>query len=344
MDDVGGQRHQRRRPDELRGLREPGRGRCHPENRRPGACSWTTARCGGGTTSRPTTARTTPRALPARCAPGCSDESLENTYRAGSRRSTTTRSGNGRLVSAPVRSTKLLIAATVLALSVSACGADNPPGTITEDDLPGSVEVDKVRHDEPGRPGRLPRRQQRRGRPRDVALGELRPGPARRGRLRALRCNNQEVSNSVWRLSHPEGGRRGGRRWASTRASKAQPDDLQAVRRRRATRRAGYTAAKARRPSCTPRRILVPLADRVVIVTSKRQGGRRLHGRARGRAEEGDRGLRRAPQGLTATRDTPPEMTNFGVCNALTCADAAIPGVPGFVSREGCMPRGAGVR
>ncbi len=43
---------------------------------------------------------------------------------------------------------KLVVAAIVLALGLSACGADNPPGTISEDDLPSSVEVKDVNHDD----------------------------------------------------------------------------------------------------------------------------------------------------------------------------------------------------
>ena len=31
---------------------------------------------------------------------------------------------------------------------LAGCSADNPPGTISEDDLPSGVEVDDVRHDD----------------------------------------------------------------------------------------------------------------------------------------------------------------------------------------------------
>ena len=54
----------------------------------------------------------------------------------------------GKLGSHLVSPIKLVVAAAVLALGLSACGADNPPGTISEDDLPSSVEVDDVSHDD----------------------------------------------------------------------------------------------------------------------------------------------------------------------------------------------------
>jgi hypothetical protein len=44
--------------------------------------------------------------------------------------------------------TKRALAVGLLAFSVTACGADNPPGTISEDDLPVQVAVEKVRHDD----------------------------------------------------------------------------------------------------------------------------------------------------------------------------------------------------
>ena len=90
-----------------------------------------------------------------------------------------------RLVSAPVRPTKLLARCRCSRSALTACGADNPPGTISEDDLPEQREGRRGQPRRPGRPGRLSRRQRRRGQPPDVALGELRQGPSGRCRLRA---------------------------------------------------------------------------------------------------------------------------------------------------------------
>jgi hypothetical protein len=166
---------------------------------------------------------------------------------------------------------KLVPAAIVLALGLSACGADNPPGTISEDDLPNSAEVDKVSHDDQAgqvtcsdvndaEDNYLMTPSENYDKDRRAAVSYELSGP-----------DFQTVSNSVWRVTHPEA--------VMDRISagidkcvKDQPDVYQRFDVPRYPDAVGYTEQGSPTQSQT-RRILVPLDDRVVIVTSRRQGG-----------------------------------------------------------------------
>ncbi len=106
-------------------------------------------------------------------------------------------------MSAPVRSTTLLLAA-LLALALTACGADNPPGTISEDDLPSSVKVDKVRHDVQA--GQVDCQDANDAEDNHVIAPSENSDKERRAAVayELSGSDHQEVSNSVWRLSDPK--------------------------------------------------------------------------------------------------------------------------------------------
>jgi len=106
-------------------------------------------------------------------------------------------------VSAPVRPTTLLLAA-LLALALTACGADNPPGTISEDDLPSSVKVDKVRHDVQA--GQVVCPDANDAEDNHVMSPSENSDKDRRAAVayELSGSDHQEVSNSVWRLSDPQ--------------------------------------------------------------------------------------------------------------------------------------------
>jgi hypothetical protein len=167
----------------------------------------------------------------------------------------------------------LLIAAGVLAVSVTACGADNPPGTISEDDLPSSADVDKMRRDSQAGQVVCP----------DVnnaednflmALSENSDSDRRAAVAYDLSgSHNDIISNSAWRVTHAkeildrvEAG--------LDECVQAQPDVYKRFDVDGYPDALGYTEEGGRPETSYTRRILVPVDDdRVVIVTSTRQGG-----------------------------------------------------------------------
>lgn len=175
-------------------------------------------------------------------------------------------------MSAPVRSTKLLIAGALLALSVSACGTDNPPGTISEDDLPGGMSVSKVRHD--SQAGQITCSAANDAEDDHVLSPSENSDEDRRAAIayELSGANHQEVSNSVWRLSDPK------EAVAAVAAgfdecAKADPALYKRFDVEGHPDALGYSAVEGAPTPTYTERILVPLSDRVVIVTSKRQGG-----------------------------------------------------------------------
>ena len=166
---------------------------------------------------------------------------------------------------------KLVVAAIVLAFGLTACGADNPPGTISEDDLPSSVEVKDVTHDDQA------------GQVTCSAVNDaednylMTPSENYDKDKRAAvtyelsGSNFQTVSNSVWRVEDPDA--------VMKRVSdgidqcvEEQPDVYQRFDVPGYPDAIGYVEQGSADQFQT-RRILVPLDDRVVIVTARRQGG-----------------------------------------------------------------------
>ncbi|MDX6231857.1 MAG: hypothetical protein QOH68_825 [Nocardioidaceae bacterium] len=173
-------------------------------------------------------------------------------------------------MSPSVKPTKLLLLATLLAFGLSACGSSDVPGTLTEDDLPSSVKVDKVTHDEQSGQVVCP----------DVNNAEdahvMTPSDNYAKDRRAAVAyqlggkGHEYVGSSVWRLGHPT------EAVAEVAAGldacvKDQPDVYQRFDVDGYPDALGYTETGADPPVFT-RRILIPLSDRVVIVSSKRDG------------------------------------------------------------------------
>ena len=178
-----------------------------------------------------------------------------------------------RLGSTLVTSPKpLLVAAALgLALAVSACTADPPAGTIAEGDLPGEPEVAKVRTND-DQAGQVVCQAVN-----DAEDNHLMTPSENYDRdLRATvsydlaGTNHETVSDSVWRISDPRRPSPRSRPVSGVRRGAAGA--LRELHRRRTSRGPGVHRDGRRRRHVT-RRILVPLSDRVVIVTTDRQGG-----------------------------------------------------------------------
>ena len=176
-----------------------------------------------------------------------------------------------RLGSDLVSPIKLVVAAVVLALGLSACGADNPPGTISEDDLPSSVEVDDASHDDQA--GQVTCSDVNDAEDNYLMTPSENYAKDRRAAVtyELSGSNFQTVSNSVWRVTDPDA--------VMKRVSDGidkcvedQPDVYQRFEVPGYPDAVGYTEQGSPDQTQT-RRILVPLDDRVVIVTSTRQGG-----------------------------------------------------------------------
>ena len=174
-------------------------------------------------------------------------------------------------MSAPVRPTTLLLAA-LLALALTACGADNPPGTISEDDLPSSVKVDNVRHDVQA--GQVVCPDANDAEDNHVMSPSENSDKDRRAAVayELSGSDHQEVSNSVWRLSDPKAAVEQVAAGVDT-CIKAHPDAYQRFDVKGYPDALGYVEAGGSPTMSYTRRILVPVDDRVVIVTSSRQGG-----------------------------------------------------------------------
>ncbi len=174
-------------------------------------------------------------------------------------------------MSAPVTATKRLIVATALVLGVAACGTDTPPGTLTEGDLPDRVEVAEVSRDVQA--GQVTCAQVNDAEddhvmaPSDNYDGERRAAVS----YRLAGPPRESVSDSVWRLARP------------TEAVAQVADGLAACVQLDPERyqrfdvdgypgALGYTATEGAPTPTYTRRILVPLEDRVVVVTSTREG------------------------------------------------------------------------
>lgn len=171
-----------------------------------------------------------------------------------------------------VRSTRLMIALGALALAVGACGPDNPAGTIGKGDLPGNVEVRKVRHDVQA--GQVDCQAVNDAEDDHVLWVSDSSDPDRQAAVayEFKGPHHQEVSDSVWRLSHPT---EAVARVAAGLAEcvKHDPAHYQRFEVDGYANAVAYTAKEGRPLARYTRRILVPLSDRVVIVTSSRQGG-----------------------------------------------------------------------
>ena len=170
-----------------------------------------------------------------------------------------------------MRSTKQLIAIATLALAACACGADNPPGTISEDALPSSVKVQKVTHDDQA--GQVTCPQVNDAEDNHVMTpSDNYPKDKRAAVSYELKGSHREtVSDSVWRLSSPQDA------VAAVRAgieacAKADPQAYKPFEVQGHPGAVGYLAMEGAPTPTYTRRILVPLADRVVIVTSTREG------------------------------------------------------------------------
>ncbi len=170
-------------------------------------------------------------------------------------------------MSASVSPTKL-IAAAALALVLSACGSDDVPGTITEDDLPGSVEVEKVTHDVQA--GQVTCSDVNDAEDNHVLTQSENSDSDRRAAVSYQLSGDETVSNSVWRLTDPK---------AAVEQVAAglekcvadHPDAYQRFEVEGQPDALGYVAQEGD-PAIYTRRILVPVDDRVVIVTSTKDG------------------------------------------------------------------------
>ena len=170
-----------------------------------------------------------------------------------------------------VSATKLTLAAIVLALGLSADGADETPGTISEDDLPSSVEVEDVTHDDQA--GQVTCSDVNDAEDNYVMTPSENYDKDRRAAATYELSGShfQTVSNSVWRVTDPEA--------VMDRVSAGidtcvedQPEVYQRFEVPGYPDAIGYTEEGSPTQFQT-RRILVPLDDRIVIVTARRQGG-----------------------------------------------------------------------
>ena len=169
------------------------------------------------------------------------------------------------------RDNKLVPAAIVLVLGLSACGADNPPGTISEDDLPSSVEVKDVNHDDQA--GQVTCSDVNDAEDNYLMTPSENYDKDRRAAVtyELSGSNFQTVSNSVWRVTDPDAVMER----VSAGIDKCVEDQADVYQRFDVP---GYPDAVGYTEQGSPdqtqtRRILVPLDDRVVIVTSTREGG-----------------------------------------------------------------------
>ena len=176
-------------------------------------------------------------------------------------------------MSAPVRPTQLVLAAIGLALGLSACGADHPPGTISQDDLPGDVEVAKVVKGD-DQAGQVVCTEVNNAEDNQVMTPSDNYDRDRRAAVtyELEGSSRQTVSNSVWRLSSPKKAVDDVAAGLAT-CVKDQPDAYQRFEVQGYPDALGYTETGGEPATSHTRRILVPLPDRVVIVTATREGG-----------------------------------------------------------------------
>ena len=170
-----------------------------------------------------------------------------------------------------MRPSKLILVVSALVLGLSACGANNPPGTISEDDLPSSVEVKKVRHDRQA--GQVICSDANDTEDNHLMIS-VNADPDREAAVayELSGSHYQGVSNSVWRLLHP---REAVDMVAAgvDKCVQAQPEVYRRFDVKGYPDALGYSEEGGSPTPSYTRRILVPLDDRVVIVTSRRQGG-----------------------------------------------------------------------
>ncbi len=179
----------------------------------------------------------------------------------------------GPSVPAPVTATRQLLLAGVLAavLTTSACGADAPAGTLTEGDLPDGVEVEQVSRDVQA--GQVTCQDVDDAEDNHVMAPSDNYDPDLRAAVsyRLAGRPRESVSDSVWRLARP------------TEAVAQVADGLAACAEAHPERyrsfevdghpdALGYTATEGAPTATYTRRILVPLEDRVVVLTSTREG------------------------------------------------------------------------
>jgi hypothetical protein len=172
-----------------------------------------------------------------------------------------------------MRSTRLLFAGAVLVLGAGGCGADNPAGTLSQDDLPGGVEVAKVvkGDDQDGQvvcPAVNDAEDDHVMTPSDNYDKDRRAAVT----YRLSGAHDESLSSSVWRLARPK------EAVAQVAAGleRCVQDQPGVYRRFRVSGHPGalgYTEAGGGPTATYTRRLLVPLSDRVVIVTSTREGG-----------------------------------------------------------------------
>jgi hypothetical protein len=171
------------------------------------------------------------------------------------------------------RTPGVLLTVCVLGGVLAGCGTDDPPGTISEDDLPSGVEVKRVTHDDQA--GQVTCQ--------DVNDAEdnyvMTPSENYDRDLRATVTylfkgpHVQQLSDSAWRLRDPEAA------LAKVAAGldscvESQPDSYRRFEVKGYPDAVAYTEFEGVPRVFTTRRILVPVDDRIVIVTSRRQGGK----------------------------------------------------------------------
>jgi hypothetical protein len=168
------------------------------------------------------------------------------------------------------RTSGTLVGVLLLA-ALAGCGGSTPAGTLSEDDLPDSVEVKNVTHD----------RQANQSLCQDINDAEdehvMGDSPSFEKDKRAAvsfdiskGSTHEYVGNSVWRLTDPKAAVAAVAKGLEA-CAKANPENYKPISVEGYPGAVGYDAKEYRTPVFT-RRILVPLKDRVVIVSVSRDG------------------------------------------------------------------------
>jgi len=162
----------------------------------------------------------------------------------------------------------LLVA--LLAVALAGCGGGTPAGTLSEDDLPDSVEVKKITNDRAANQSLC----------QDVNDAEdkyvLAGSPNAEEEPAAVSFDiskgstHEYVANSAWRLDDPEAALAAVSKGLDA-CVKANPENYKPFPVEGYPGAVGYDAEEFKPPVFT-RRILVPLKDRVVIVSVSRDG------------------------------------------------------------------------
>lgn len=174
-----------------------------------------------------------------------------------------------------VRLANLLIITAALAVTATGCSASHPDGTIAEDDLPGNPKVSDVLTDVQA--GQVPCQDVNDAEDNYVMTPSQNFDPDRRAAVSYVLAgrNRETVSDSVWRLTQPE------EAVAQVAAGlrkcvKSDPGFYQRFSIDGHPGALGYTAKNGKPTPRFTRRILVPLTNRVVIVTTTRDHDNRF--------------------------------------------------------------------